>query len=36
LLRDSGVPIPINLLPDWLGRMSGRMSLSFSFTGTKG
>ena len=35
LLRDSGVPIPINALPDWLYRMSGRMSLSFSFTGVK-
>jgi|SRR5208283_2514094 len=35
LLRDSGLPIPINALPDWLFRMSGRLSLSFSFTGTK-
>jgi SAM-dependent methyltransferase len=35
LLRDSGVPIPINALPDWLFRLSGRMSLSFSFTGAK-
>jgi SAM-dependent methyltransferase len=36
LLRDSGVPIPLDLLPDALFRLSGRLSLSFSFTGAKG
>jgi SAM-dependent methyltransferase len=35
LLRDSGVPIPVHLLPDWFFRLSGRLSLSFSLTGTK-
>jgi SAM-dependent methyltransferase len=35
LLRDSGVPIPVESLPDWIFRLSGRMSLSFSLTGTK-
>jgi SAM-dependent methyltransferase len=35
LLRDSGVPIPVERLPDWLMRASGRLSLSFSLTGTK-
>ena len=35
LLRDSGVPVPVEALPDWLLRLSGRLSLSFSLTGTK-
>jgi hypothetical protein len=35
LLRDAGVPIPLQILPDWFFRMSGRLSLSFSLTGTK-
>jgi SAM-dependent methyltransferase len=35
LLRDSGLPIPLDMLPDWLFRISGRISLSFSLTGTK-
>jgi SAM-dependent methyltransferase len=35
LLRDSGVPIPVEWLPDWFFRLSGRLSLSFSLTGTK-
>jgi hypothetical protein len=29
------VPIPVERLPDWLMRASGRLSLSFSLTGTK-
>jgi ubiquinone/menaquinone biosynthesis C-methylase UbiE len=35
LLRDSGIPLPLNALPDWIYRMTGRLSLSFSLTGTK-
>ena len=35
LLKDSGVPLPVERLPDWLFALSGRMSLSFSLTGTK-
>ena len=35
LLRDSGVPVPVQLLPDWFFRLSGRLSLSFSLTGRK-
>jgi 2-polyprenyl-3-methyl-5-hydroxy-6-metoxy-1,4-benzoquinol methylase len=35
LLRDSGFPLPLTVIPDWLYRLSGRMSLSFSMTGTK-
>jgi SAM-dependent methyltransferase len=35
LLRDSGVPVPLGLMPDWFFRLSGRLSLSFSLTGTK-
>ena len=35
LLKDSGIPLPVERLPDWLFGLSGRMSLSFSFTGTK-
>lgn len=35
LLRDSGVPIPVQMLPDWFFRLSGRLSLSFSLTGRK-
>ncbi len=35
LLKDSGIPIPVEALPDWLFRLSGRMSLSFALTGTK-
>lgn len=35
LLKDSGVPIPLEVFPDWVYRMSGRLSLSFSLTGTK-
>jgi SAM-dependent methyltransferase len=35
LLRDSGVPMPVEALPDWFFRLSGRLSLSFSLTGTK-
>lgn len=36
LLRDSGLPLPVDSIPDWFFRMSGRISLSFSLTGTKG
>ena len=35
LLRDSGIPVPIERVPDWVFRLSGRLSLSFSLTGTK-
>ena len=35
LLRDAGVPLPLHLLPEWFFRISGRLSLSFSLTGTK-
>jgi 2-polyprenyl-3-methyl-5-hydroxy-6-metoxy-1,4-benzoquinol methylase len=35
LLRDAGVPIPMQVLPDWFFRLSGRLSLSFSLTATK-
>ena len=35
LLRDSGLPIPVEALPDWFFRLSGRFSLSFSLTGRK-
>ena len=35
LLRDCGVPIPVQAMPDWFFRLSGRMSLSFCLTGTK-
>lgn len=35
LLRDSGIPLPINSLPEWIWRISGRLSLSFCLTGTK-
>lgn len=33
LLKDSGIPFPVDYLPVWLYRMSGRLSLSFSLTG---
>jgi len=35
LLKDAGVPLPIDSIPDWLYRVPGRLSLSFSLTGTK-
>jgi SAM-dependent methyltransferase len=35
LLRDSGVPIPVDSIPGWIFNLSGRLSLSFSLTGTK-
>ncbi len=35
LLRDLGVPIPVDLLPEWLCKLTGRMSLSFSLTSSK-
>lgn len=35
LLRDSGIPFPVDSIPEWLFRLTGRMSLSFSLTGTK-
>ena len=35
LLRDMGLPLPIDYLPDWVYRLSGRMSLSFSLTARK-
>jgi 2-polyprenyl-3-methyl-5-hydroxy-6-metoxy-1,4-benzoquinol methylase len=36
LLSDSGIPMPVHKLPDWLFRLSGRLSLSFSLTGADG
>jgi 2-polyprenyl-3-methyl-5-hydroxy-6-metoxy-1,4-benzoquinol methylase len=35
LLKDSGVPLPIDVVPNWFFEMPGRLSLSFSLTGTK-
>lgn len=35
LLRDSGVPLPVDLMPRWMFGLSGRLSLSFSLTGSK-
>jgi len=35
LLKDSGIPLPVQWMPDWLFKLSGRLSLSFSLTGTK-
>jgi 2-polyprenyl-3-methyl-5-hydroxy-6-metoxy-1,4-benzoquinol methylase len=35
LLRDSGVPLPLDALPDWFYRLTGRLSLSFTLTGSK-
>jgi SAM-dependent methyltransferase len=35
LLKDSGIPLPVHRMPDWLFKLSGRWSLSFSLTGTK-
>jgi ubiquinone/menaquinone biosynthesis C-methylase UbiE len=36
LLRDAGLPFPLDLAPLWMYRISGRLSLSFSLTGSKG
>jgi SAM-dependent methyltransferase len=35
LLRDSGLPIPVASVPDWIFRLLGPLSLSFCLTGTK-
>jgi 2-polyprenyl-3-methyl-5-hydroxy-6-metoxy-1,4-benzoquinol methylase len=35
LLKDSGVPVPIDMIPKWCFELPGRLSLSFSLTGTK-
>ena len=35
LLKDSGIPLPIDSLPEWLYRLTGPLSLSFSLTGTR-
>jgi len=35
LLKDSGVPWPVEFFPDWVYRLSSRLSLSFSVTGIK-
>jgi hypothetical protein len=35
LLQDSGLPLAVEIVPDWVFRLSGRLSLSFSLTGTK-
>lgn len=35
LLKDAGIPLPVDRIPDWLYRLPGQLSLSFSLTGTK-
>jgi hypothetical protein len=35
LLRDSGLPVPVASLPDWMFRLLAPLSLSFCLTGTK-
>ncbi len=35
LLCDAGIPLPVDAIPEWVYGLAGRMSLSFSLTGTK-
>ena len=35
LLRDVGIPVPMMIFPDWLYKLTGPLSLSFSLTAVK-